>query len=218
MVRFAIPTLALAATTVAALSKSKGFNLAAHVTDPDSDLSPSVDGLLLTTAHTGAGFNAAVFDDASAGYERIFYQNGTDDDGASSKSSSTLLTDGGTPPFPYSLQVQPRGEPRRIVDISVGQGTHHYVDARGRLVNAEDAEGEGAGSGSWLACNAVVPYYNQTFTTLQYAYDFYRPGEDVAVPDGCAAIELVARCTELNDLPDDAYSTHEFAVEVSCEK
>ncbi|AEO54488.1 hypothetical protein MYCTH_2297118 [Thermothelomyces thermophilus ATCC 42464] len=213
MVRIAIPTLALAATTVTALSKSKGFNLVAHVADPGSDLSPSVEGLLLTTAHTGAGFNAAVFADADAGSERVFYQNGTAARPGGMRSKSTLLTDGGTPPFPFSMQVQSGGEPRRIVDISVGQGTSHYVDARGRLVNAEDA----GRRGSWLACNAVVPYYNETFTTLQYAYDYHR-GDSPAGLEGCAAIELVARCAELNDLPDDAYSTHEFAVEVRCEK
>ncbi|KAL2016166.1 hypothetical protein VTK56DRAFT_4106 [Thermocarpiscus australiensis] len=223
MVRFAISTLALAAATASALpgqqsaasesegfnlvahltqsaaSKSKGFNLVAHVTDPDSDLTPSVEGLLLTTAHTGAGLSAAVFEDQNG---RIFYQNGT------ARDESTLLTDGGTPPFPFSLQVQPAGEARRIVDISMGQGTFHYVDARGRLVNA-------LGAGTWLACDAVVPYYNQTFTTLQYAYDGVA---DPAGREGCATIELRARCTELNELPDDAYSTHEFAKEVHCEK
>ncbi|KAL2199490.1 hypothetical protein P885DRAFT_29150 [Corynascus similis CBS 632.67] len=205
--RFAISPLALALATATALpeepttSRSNGFNLVAHVTDPSSDLTPSVEGLLLTTAHTGAGFNAAVFSDDN--YERIFYQNGT------VPKQSTLLTDGGTPPFPFSLQVQSAGEPRRIIDISIGQGTRHYVDAHGSLINAE-------GAGTWLACNAVVPYYNQTFTTLQYTYAGQT--EDTADLEGCAIIELRAKCTELNDLPDDAYSTHEFAQEVKCEE
>ena len=205
--RFTISTLALAAAatalpsqharTATCTSTSKGFNLVAHVTDATSDLTPSVEGLFLSTAHTGAGLNAAVLSSANG---RLFYQNGT------SPETSDILTDGGTPPFPFSLQVQPAGEARRILDISVGQGTVGSVNAQGRLVN-------GLGEGAFLACRQVVPYYNQEFVTLQFVYG----KADPATLKGCATIELVAKCAELNELPEGSLSSHEFAAEVKCE-
>ncbi|KAK4034558.1 hypothetical protein C8A01DRAFT_18669 [Parachaetomium inaequale] len=204
--RFTISTLTLAAAATAlpsqharttTTSTSKGFNLVAHVTDATSDLTPSVEGLFLSTAHTGAGLNAAVL---SAANGRLFYQNGT------TAEDSDILTDGGTPLFPFSLQVQPAGEARRILDISVGQGTAGSVDAQGRLVN-------GLGAGAFLACRQVVPYYNQEFITLQYVYG----DADPAGLEGCATIELVAKCAELNELPEGSLSSHEFAAEVKCE-
>jgi hypothetical protein len=201
--RFTISTLAAAATALPSqharttTSTSKGFNLVAHVTDATSDLTPSVEGLFLSTAHTGAGFNAAVL---SSDHGRLFYQNGT------TPQDSDILTDGGTPPFPFSLQVQPAGEARRILDISVGQGTTGSIDAQGKLVN-------GLGEGAFLACRQVVPYYNYEFITLQYVYG----KADPAGLEGCATIELVAKCAELNELPEGSLSSHEFATEVKCE-
>lgn len=210
--RFIIPTLAIAGAATAlpsqqaraatTTSTSKGFNLIAHVTDPTRDLTPSVEGQVVGAAHTGAGFNAAVFYDTTG---RLFYQNGTAEQVANRE--TTIVTDGGTPPFSFTLQVQPAGEARRILDISIGQGTANAVvaaDGGAQLVN-------GLGEGTWLACNEVIPYYNRAFLTLQYAY-----GAGAETPEGCAPIELVAKCAALNDLPDGSLSSHEFATEVAC--
>ncbi|KAH6854689.1 hypothetical protein B0I37DRAFT_362799 [Chaetomium sp. MPI-CAGE-AT-0009] len=207
--RFTIPALTLAAAASALPSQqpratsstSKGFNLVAHVTSGTGNLAQSVEGLFLSTAHTGAGQNAAVFYDTSG---RLFYQNGT-----AASGQSSIVTDGGTPlSIPFSLAVQPAGEPRRILDINVGgAGTPNFISDRGTLVNA-------GGDGTYLACDAVVPYYNRVFTTLQFVYG----KADPAALEGCVAIELVAKCAELNDLPDEgSLASHEFAVDVKCE-
>lgn len=52
---------------------STGFRLVANVTDPATDLTPSVDGWELQGIHTGAGENDAVLSSESG---RIFYHNG----------------------------------------------------------------------------------------------------------------------------------------------
>lgn len=54
-------------------SLSTGFRLVANVTDPATDLTPSVDGWEFTGIHTGAGLNDVVLT-SEAG--RIFYHNG----------------------------------------------------------------------------------------------------------------------------------------------
>jgi hypothetical protein len=54
-------------------SLSTGFRLVANVTDPATDLKPSVDGWELQGIHTGAGFNDAVLGSSTG---RIFYHNG----------------------------------------------------------------------------------------------------------------------------------------------
>ena len=204
--RFTIPALTLAAAASALPSQartgstSKGFNLYAHVTGGNSELAQSVEGLTVTTAHTGAGQNAAVLSDTSA---RLFYQNGTAESGTSS-----IVTDGGTPAsIPFSLSVQPAEEARRLLEISVGYGTPNFVDAQGTLVN-------GLGEGTYVVCDAVIPYYQRVFTTLQFVY-----GEpDPATLAECVTVELVAKCAELNELPDDgSLASHEFAVDVKCE-
>ena len=206
-----LPTLALATSATALptcsnchtgppLSSSTGFHLLARLANPSHDLVPSVQNWQLNAVHTGAGLNAAVF---TADGGRLFYQNGT-----ATSTETTILTDGGPPPFPFSLQVQKPGEARRIADVSVGLGTAARVDWEGVLRNGL---GEG---GRYLACAAVVPYYNVTYVTLQYEYGKLQ-GEG-AVAEGCVAVELVAQCAVLNELPEGSLSSHEFAARVRC--
>lgn len=206
--RFTIPALTLAAAASALPSQqarsgstSKGFTLYAHVTGGNSELAQAVEGLTVSTAHTGAGQNAAVLSDSSA---RLFYQNGT-----AASGTSSIVTDGGSPAsIPFSLTVQPAGEAHRILEISVGgAGTPNFVGDQGNLVN-------GLGEGTYLACDAVIPYYQRVFTTLQYVYG--QP--DAATLADCVTVDLVAKCAELNELPEDgSLSSHEFAVDVKCE-
>jgi hypothetical protein len=206
--RFPISVVTLAAAVTALPSQqaraptftSKGFNLYAHVTGGNSSLAQSVEGMTLSTAHTGAAMNAAVLSHTSV---RLFYQNGTAESGTSS-----IVTDGGSPPsIPFSLGVQPAGESHRILDINVGSGTPNFVSAEGTLQNA-------IAEGSFLACDAVIPYYNRVFTTLQFVYG----KADPATLAECVTIQLVAKCAELNELPDEgSLSSHEHAVDVKCE-
>jgi hypothetical protein len=217
--RSILPTFALAAAATATAlpkscapsSRSKGFYLSAHATDPSNPLTPFIDGLVLGTAHTGAGSGAAVFYGSDPATGRLFYQNGTAAQAAAG--DTTIVTDGGTPPFPSTLQVQTADEARRIADISVGYGTPNVVRKRGRepaaLVNTLD-EAQG---GTYLACNATVPYYRREFITLQYLYEV---AEGAALPEGCAPILLLPRCGVLEELPEGSISSHEFAVEVKC--
>ncbi len=207
--RSLLPTLALATTATAIPTcsncngpflSSTGFHLLARLSNPAHDLTPSVQNWQLNAIHTGAGLNAAVF---TASDGRLFYQNGT-----AAPDETKILTDGGTPPFPFSLQVQKPGEARRIADVSVGLGTAAGVDRDG-VLRVGVAEG-----GRFLACQAVVPYYNATYVTLQYEYGKV-PGEGTAAA-GCVAVDLVAQCAVLNDLPAGSLSSHEFAARVKC--
>jgi hypothetical protein len=202
------------AADAAKASKSKGFYLAAKVTE--HDLTPPIDGWLLSTAHTGAGFNAAVFYGASADQARLFYQNGTAWQAAHRQ--TTIVTDGGTPLAPSSLIVGAAGQPPQIASINYQEGTPNTVVSLGadgkqqpQLVNA-------LGGGAWLACNATIPYYGYNFITLQYAYAEAAGSASGGneVPDSCVPITLVPRCATLNDVPTGSYSSHEFADEVSC--
>ncbi|KAI0466020.1 hypothetical protein F4859DRAFT_340816 [Xylaria cf. heliscus] len=80
---------------------STGFRLVANVTDPATDLTPSVDGWELQGIHTGAGLNDAVLTSETG---RIFYHNGTAAEIRFGEGS--ILSDGGSPPFPYGIYVQ----------------------------------------------------------------------------------------------------------------
>ena len=206
-----ITTLALASTATAlairtpATGTSTGFQLVAKLTHHSHDLTPSVNGWTVASAHTGAGSAAAILT-SDPTVARIFYENGTAAEVAAKK--TTLITDGGTPPAPYGVLVPAQGS-SGLIGINVGAGTFNTVvkTAPGHPVVVN-----GLGQGTYLACNAEIPYYpGQTFVTLQYQY-----GTTGAVPGGCVAIDLVPQCAVLNTLPDPSYSSHEFAVAVKC--
>ncbi|KAK4164251.1 prolyl tripeptidyl peptidase [Cladorrhinum sp. PSN259] len=200
-----LATLAAAvpAKRASQIALSNGFLLVAKVTDPSHDLDPSVNNYVLSTVHTGAALNAAVLSPAPVTSGRIFYENGTStqvDD-----KQTNILTDGATPPVPFGLYVQDPTQPPSNIPINVGPGTFNTISESDLIVI------NGQGEGTYLACNATVPYYNRNFITLQYAY-----GSSPTIPENCAPIELVPQCTTLNELPDDAYASHEYAVEVQC--
>lgn len=194
------------AAEAATTSKSKAFYLAAHVSEHDLD--PPINGWLLGTAHTGAGLSAAVFYGPSTSEARLFYENGTAEQAAHRQ--TTIITDGGTPPAPSSLIVQAADQPPHIADIDFNQGTPNAIldgSPSPHLVS-------GVAAGTFLACNATVPYYGYKFITLQYAYADAAGAS--AVSDGCVPVTLVPQCAALNDLPAGSISTHEFALEVAC--
>ncbi|KAK5655498.1 hypothetical protein OQA88_5769 [Cercophora sp. LCS_1] len=188
-------------------STSKGFTLVAHLTDPSKDFSPSINNNVFSTIHVGAAQNVAVL---SAGNARIFYENGTSDNTARQNS---IITDGATPPVPFGISIQSPTQfdvtypTEHSIFVNAGFGTSASVlGPAGVLRNGQDETGKG----TFLACNNTVPYYRDLrFITLQYRYE----GE--AVPGDCVEVVLVPYCAELNALPEDAYASHEFAVETA---
>ncbi|TGJ83623.1 hypothetical protein E0Z10_g5141 [Xylaria hypoxylon] len=196
---------------------STGFRLVANVTDPATDLTPSVDGWEFQGIHTGAGLNDAVL---ASGPGRIFYHNGTAAEIRFAEGS--ILADGGTPLFPYGIYVQGEDEvdptypAEHDVAINVGSGTigvsllafpdpYFYLTAHAQ--------------GTFVACPRTVPYYNAEFTVVRFAYDTFNPDTalfDRNVPEGCTAITLIPECDTLPELPEGSISSHEFAANSKC--
>jgi len=195
-------------------STYKGFTLVAKViSDPSHHLASSVNNRVVIAAHTGAGFNVAVL--YPEGYPgSIFYQNGTAEQVASGE--TTIINDEAMPPSPFGMQIQgPEAfdltyPTEHSVTVNVGLGSKVSLEEQREirvLKNGLDVKGVG----TFMACNNTVPYYQSSFWTLMYLY----PGEELA-EGTCVQILLVPKCAVLGALPDGAYSSHEFAVEVKC--
>ncbi|KAI0403778.1 hypothetical protein F4802DRAFT_277990 [Xylaria palmicola] len=198
-------------------SASTGFRLVVNVTDPASDLTPSVNGWELQGIHTGAGQNEATL---ASGPGRVFYHNGTATEIRYNQGS--VLSDGGSPPFPYGIYVQGAGEhdatypDEHAVGISVGSGTvgvslaafpnpYTYLTA--------------TAPGTYVACPRTVPYYNAEYVVVRFAYDVVDPATSLYVrdvPAGCAAVNLIPECDALAALPAGSIASHEFAAESKC--
>ncbi|EON96038.1 hypothetical protein UCRPA7_8462 [Phaeoacremonium minimum UCRPA7] len=205
-------------------SQSQGFKLIANVTDPSADFTPSIKNWVVEGAHTGAGTNVAVLKpfDATTSPGRTFYLNGTAEDVR--YGNTNVLTDGGTPPAPYGIYVQNQTEFEYLypdehgVGISVGEGSGTSLT---RFPNPYPYLTSATGTGTFVACNNTVAYYGTKFITLEYAYATFTAPDgsyeyNANIPEGCAAVNLIPQCTELNELPEDAYSSHEFAAQTAC--
>ncbi|KAI0392402.1 hypothetical protein F5Y17DRAFT_361643 [Xylariaceae sp. FL0594] len=207
-------------------SLSTGFRLVANVTDPATDLKPSVNGWELTGIHTGAALNEAILANAPG---RVFYHNGTASEIRYGQGS--ILSDGGSPPFPYGIYVQSESEhdatypAEHDVNINVGSGTigvsllafpnpYFYLT------------GPNSAQGTFVACPRVVPYYGVEYTVVRFAYDTIDPSTSLPVrnvPKGCTAITLIPECDTLPKLSkcnknNGGQASHEFAVESKCYK
>ncbi|KAI1200744.1 hypothetical protein F5X97DRAFT_292801 [Nemania serpens] len=198
-------------------SISTGFRLVANVTDPATDLTPSVDGWELQGIHTGAGLDDATL---TSGTGRIFYHNGTAVEIRFGEGS--ILSDGGTPPFPWGIYVQKEDEydytypAEHDVAINGGSGTigvsllafpspYTYLTAKAQ--------------GTYVACPRTVPYYNAEFIVVRFAYDLFDPVTALPVrdiPEGCTAITLIPECDTLAELPEGSLASHEFAATTKC--
>ncbi|KAK4189067.1 hypothetical protein QBC35DRAFT_494627 [Podospora australis] len=136
-------TTAPSSPTTTPSFKAKAFHLLAVVTDPSLDLSPSINGWAVTTAHSGAAQNVAIFPSPSSG--RLFYENGT-----TSPGTTNILTDGGTPLVPFGLATQPppsdAGSTASVATVNVGPGTP--ITLGPLLTNTQ-------GGWTWLACNEI---------------------------------------------------------------
>ncbi|RYP73696.1 hypothetical protein DL769_004167 [Monosporascus sp. CRB-8-3] len=195
-------------------STSKGFRLIVNVTDPTKDLSPPVNGWSFSTVHTGAGLSDAVVS-ADQGIGRIYYQNGTAEE--IRYKSGSVLSDGGTPLFPWGIRVQARGEADEpAVRVNAGSGT------KGVALSAFPEPYSyltGTNPGVYAVCPRFIPYYNATFNVVRWAYDEfdYATGfYERTVPEDCVAVNFLPQCADLPEPPEGSLSSHEFAANSKC--
>lgn len=185
------------------LSTSKGFTLVVNVTNPETDFTPSINLNTLSTIHDGAGMAVAgIYPDSA----RVWYMNGTAAQVEEQK--ATIISDGGTPPFPNGLRIPEPEKDVSMLRVDVGTG---YPGVQ--LPGASDAAETyliGPGAGSYVVCLEPLEYYHgQEFLVLEYA-------KEGKVPKGCAEVNLLPQCAVLEPLPEGALSSHEFAQEVKC--
>ncbi|KAI1332408.1 hypothetical protein F5Y16DRAFT_394482 [Xylariaceae sp. FL0255] len=201
-------------------SSSPGFILIANVTDPSTDLTPSVQGWQFGGIHTGAGLNDAVLT-AGNNSGQIFYHNGTAEQIEYGQGS--VLTDEGAQPFPCGIVVATADEfdynypGEHDVSINAGTGTigvsfDRFPDPYFPLT--------ATGQGTYAACPRIVPYYNAQFIVVRYSYATFNETTalyDYTVPEGCTAINLIPQCAQLNTLPaNGSLSSHEYAEPQQC--
>jgi hypothetical protein len=187
------------------ISSSKGFNLVIDLADPSKDFDPPVQNTYVTSIHTGAGLAlVGNTDDKSTG--RVFYQNGTEAEYKDKQ--STVITDGGTPPFPSGFTINSEDGDDGITDghLDAGPGTPGVALA--------DEDGESyLLPNYYLACYEPLEYYQgQKFIVIRHS-----DNED-DVPEQCRSVRLVPQCAKLNNLPKDALSSHEYALDSPCYK
>ncbi|KAI1372772.1 hypothetical protein F4677DRAFT_449029 [Hypoxylon crocopeplum] len=191
---------------------SKGFKLVAHIISADKTLSVPIQGALLEGAHVGAGLNTAILNTTSPG--QIFYQNGTAEEVSSGKSS--ILSDGGTPPFPFGVRVTLNSsdliEPVALA-INGDIGTPG-VTLTTPVLGPGELKYEKA---SFIACDETIAYYGPSWHfAVVKAFEAYP--EPAIIPENCVQISLVPQCASLPDLPAGSQSSHEFAHDVRCSK
>jgi hypothetical protein len=165
-----------------------------------ADLTPSIQNYVVSSYHTGAGQAAAVLTDPSVVAGRNFYVNGTAEDVY--YRTSNILTDGGTPPFPSGLIVQPDDSASNLALINAGLGTTGVGLTR-FPVPVTTLEGPGYVPTTYYACvDETLPY--GPAVGLYYAYS------NDTLPEGCVPIVLLPQCAE-----DDGVE-HEFGNTVTC--
>lgn len=191
-------------------STSKGFHLVVNVTDPATDFSPPINNYYVNGIHIGPPF-ALLGVTPEPG--RIFYQNGTFQE--IYYAQSTIISDAAIPPSPFGLSLQPDADSDVVSTghLDGGPGTpgvglsrfpEPYVFLRPE---------------TFIACNESIPYYQgQHFVIIKHAPVTVDEDGTIEynVPAECIAVRLLPECTELNELPDDAYSSHEFAADSQC--
>jgi len=185
-------------------STSKGFHLVVNVTDPAADFTPSINNWYVNSIHIGPPNNLLGVTEEPG---RIFYQNGTAEEVFYAQ--STVISDGATPPLPFGLSLVP------------DEGSD--VVSTGRLDAGEGTKGVGITRfpepyaflrpETFIACDEFVEYYQQNMVIIKRAQITVGLDE---VPENCIAVRLLPECTELNELPDDAWSSHEFAADSKC--
>lgn len=186
----AAPALPVSSST----STSTGFRLRVQSTSYSSAAAK-----YLTYQRLGTGFNFATVGSSGDG---VFYQNGSD------PSTSTIVTD--VPGvYPLGLSVSLPGEVDSVGEHGVfvtlnGVTGGLSVNSAGVLGGPVDAE--------YLVCKRDVPGSTgpQSFEVVKVRY----AGEEV--PTGCEAVQFVAECAVLEELPEGSAWDHDDVVPVSC--
>jgi hypothetical protein len=200
------------------LSVSRGFRLVANVTDPSKDFVPSINNWELSGLHVGPPFNRGVLRD---GQGRVFYQNGTEEDNKYWHSS--MVTDGSTPLVPYGIQIQWHEDDIDMHNLTINAGAGSMAimlsSAKNPYSYIDPLENSGA-KATFVACKQTIPYYGDKiqYTTINWLVGSLNDKNEygLQVPENCVPIHLIPECTVLPDLPDNAFSSHEFAQEVRC--
>ncbi|XXH00884.1 hypothetical protein Hte_007235 [Hypoxylon texense] len=197
----------------AVVGSSKGFKLVASVVGPSKDLSVPVQGALLGGAHVGAGMSTAVLNATSPGV--VFYQNGTA--GEVERGLSSILSDGGTPLYPYGLRASLNAaDAASPVALAINGGVGTTGVTLTKPAGGKQQPGELKwGAASFVACDETLAYYGPSWR-FAVVKDLVSPYVASAIPDNCVQIDLLPLCTALADLPPGSMSSHEFANEVAC--
>ncbi|KAI1455186.1 hypothetical protein F4805DRAFT_436531 [Annulohypoxylon moriforme] len=199
--------------TRGASASSTGFKLVAFVVGPSKDLSVPIQGAVLEGAHVGAGLNTAVLNATTPG--DIFYQNGTAEDVRLGKTN--ILTDGGTPLFPFGLGVSlNKTDPASPVTASINGGS----GTSGVSIYSDNSNNVPAilhySTASFMACDESLAYYGPSWK-FAVVKTFETTKEKTAIiPENCVQINLHPLCASLPALPAGSQSSHEFANRVPC--
>ena len=159
------------------LTQALNFYLSAVV--PSYSPLHHIDGWNLTSYHIAAGYDYAVLAELPG---RILYESGTDAE--FDNHTSQIYSDGGTPPWPWGVYIQPNAsesldkQGRRHVSIVSGSGTP------GIQVNWLSYLW--SGTGQFYACNATLPY--GPAITL-----YFREAEQ-ETPEECSDVFLKSYC------------------------
>ncbi|EGY15404.1 hypothetical protein HYQ45_002441 [Verticillium longisporum] len=203
--------LAVRQTSYPQKSTSSGFTLVVNVTNPAADFCESINHYTLSSIHVGAGQALAAI---STGSARVWYVNGTQQE--ISESKGTVVTDGGTPPFPNGIDIAEAEDSVSAVRVDAGDGTKGVQLTSG---SEPYAYLTAPVIGSYVVCNESVPYYQgRKFLLLKHAEtEINEKGESESnIPEDCVAIRLVPQCAKLADLPAGAIASHQFVNEVGC--
>ncbi|KAG6036051.1 hypothetical protein E4U41_005814 [Claviceps citrina] len=189
-------------------STSRAFHLVVNVTDLSRDFSPSIHGKYINSIHVGAGESLLGIGDEKK-HSLTFYVNGTAMD--FHFAHSTVISDLGTPPSPWGLQLTKDN----------GSEIAHTAHLNGGKADA--------GFGltrfpvpytflypeTYAICNESIPYYHgNTFLIVKQFQLGLETFKDI--PANCVPVRLFPQCTKLNHLPKDAFSSHQWAYNTSC--
>lgn len=175
---------------------SSNFRFVANVTDPSCDLAPSINNYVLSSYHIGAGEDYAVLiPNTTYTSGRIFYVNGTATEVR--YGASNLLSDGGTPPFPFGVSILPTTEAVTITagEGQAGIGLTRFPDPVPKLYGGQEGDG-------FYGCLKTAPFLPYGDAVVL----FYKPyGSET--PEGCADVTLLPECSEGSGAVDEFANT-----------
>ena len=220
-----------AAEAAVSTSTSTGFQLVADVTDPFNALALLVQNMALQVYHAGANYRVPMLHKPDAQNPgRVFFF-----DQPPQNSSSVLLTDSFSDDTPSNSTTNPSISFGLVVQSPTDFIVPEYPHGAWFFAGSADATPVSLantgtpygglfllneqGSGTFMACNRTIPYYNQEYgITLEYLYDSDALSSDEApvVPGNCVPIRLVLVCADLPAVPPGSQSSHANAQPVSC--